>query len=185
MTIKAREQESFLTVLPAGERSSEIPESADVYGWLIGSWALDVVHYRAVDVSAQGITAEAHFTWVLEGRAVQDVWIMPRREMRAGSPRDRMNMYGTTLRVWDSTIQAWRITWINPAGQHVEHQIGRKHGSDIVQLGLRSDGTPTRWRYTDITRDSFHWLGEALQADGSTWTLEGEFLAKRMGARSR
>jgi hypothetical protein len=180
MTIKAREQDSFLAALPAEERSSDIPESADVYGWLIGSWALDVVHYRAVDVSTQGIKAEAHFAWALEGRAVQDVWIMPRRDERTASLNKNLNMYGTTLRVWDPSIQAWRITWINPASNHVEQQIGRKFGSDIVQIGLRFDGTPTRWRFTEITQDSFHWIGEALQTDGSTWTLEGEFLAKRI-----
>ena len=90
-----------------------------------------------------------------------------------------MNMYGTTLRVWDPSIQAWRITWINPAANHTEQQIGRREGKDIVQLGLRFNGTPTRWRFTEITPDSFHWLGEALQADGTTWTLEGEFLARR------
>jgi hypothetical protein len=180
MTTKARAQESFLTALPAEGRSSEIPESADVYGWLVGGWDLDVVHYRAVDVSTRGIKAEAHFARVLEGRAVQDVWIMPRRDARTDTVNKDMNMYGTTLRVWDPSIQAWRITWINPASNHVEHQIGRRVGSDIVQIGVRFDGTPTRWRFTEITHDSFHWLGDALQADGTTWTLEGEFLAKRM-----
>ena len=68
----------FHLALAAAERSPEIPESGDVYGWLIGSWELEVVHYR-VDVSARGLRAEAHFGWVLEGRAVQDVWIMPPR----------------------------------------------------------------------------------------------------------
>src|SRR4051812_8763384 len=43
--------------------------------------------------------AEAHFAWVLEGRAVQDVWIMPRRGQRSG-PRP-LDTYGTTLRLWD------------------------------------------------------------------------------------
>jgi hypothetical protein len=90
------------------------------------------------------------------------------------------NMYGTTLRVWDPSIRAWRITWINPAGGHRQEQIGRWNGKDIVQIGARSDGTPTRWRFTEITPDSFHWLGEALQPDGKTWKLEGEFRAQRM-----
>jgi len=31
-----------------------------------------------------------------------------------------------------------------------------------------------------IMPDSFHWLGESLGPDGKTWTLEGEFRAKRM-----
>jgi hypothetical protein len=31
------------TLLAAPGRSPEIPESADAYGWLVGSWDLDVV----------------------------------------------------------------------------------------------------------------------------------------------
>jgi hypothetical protein len=178
MSTEALRKESFQTVLPAQGRSPEIPESHDVYGWLIGSWDLDVIHYWAVDVSARGLKAEAHFEWVLEGRAVQDVWIMPPRTERELID-SKMNMYGTTLRVWDPAIEAWRIRWINPAQNHYEEQVGRKVGNDIVQIGTRRDGTPTRWRFTEIGRDSFHWLGESLQPDGRTWTLEGEFRARR------
>lgn len=169
---------SLLLVAPG--RSAEIPASADVYGWLVGSWELDVLVYWGMDVSARGLKAEAHFGWALEGRAIQDVWIMPRRESRDGDFDKTMNMYGTTLRVWDASIQAWRITWINPASDHREQQIGRRIGNDIVQVGARPDGTPTRWRFTEITRDSFHWIGEALQPDGQTWRLEGEFRARRV-----
>lgn len=167
-------------VLAAPGRSPEIPEGDDVYGWLVGSWDLDVVHYAGIDVSARGIKAEAHFGWVLEGRAIQDVWIMPRRSDRGATLDRDMNMYGTTLREWDPAIRAWRITWVNPVRGHREQQIGRRIGADIVQVGARPDGTPTRWRYTEITRDSFRWLGEALMPDGQTWRLEGEFRARRI-----
>ena len=105
---------------------------------------------------------------------------MPGRSERTANIDKRMNMYGTTLRVWDPSIRAWRITWINPAGDHREEQIGRRSGTDIVQIGARPDGTPTRWTFTEITADSFHWLGESLQPDGRTWKLEGEFRARRM-----
>jgi len=117
---------------------------------------------------------------VLEGRAVQDVWIMPRRSDRTAHLDKKMNMYGTTLRVWDPTIQAWRITWRNPAGDHHAEQIGRRSGKDVVQIGVRPDGAPTRWTFTEITPDSFHWLGESLGPDGKAWKLEGEFRAKRI-----
>ena len=53
----------------------------------------------------------------------------------------KMNMYVTTLRVWDPTIEAWRITWTDPAGDHHEQQIGRREGKDIVQIGTPPDGT--------------------------------------------
>ena len=167
-------------LLAADSRAPEIADADDIYGWLIGSWELDVCRYWATDVSAQGIKAEAHFGRVLEGRAVQDVWIMPRLRDRSGTIDRKMNMYGTTLRVWDPAINAWRISWTNPAGDHHERQIGRKSGSDIVQVGAKADGTPTRWRFVEITADSFHWLGESLGADGATWVVEGEFRARRM-----
>jgi hypothetical protein len=172
--------EAFHAALAALSRSPEIPESADAYGWLVGSWELDVLNYWAMDVSAHGIKCEVHAGWVLEGRAVQDVWIMPRRSERTANLDKKLNMYGTTLRVWDPTIQAWRITWRNSAGDHHEEQIGRWSGKDVVQIGTRPDGTPTRWTFTEIAPNSFHWLGEALEPDGKAWKLEGEFRARRM-----
>ena len=171
--------DDFFAALASPHRSPDIPETADAYGWLVGSWDLEVRRYAGVDVSARGVKAEAHFAWVLDGRAVQDLWIMPRRSDRTASLGKAMNMYGATLRVWDSTIEAWRITWSNPAGDHYEEQIGRRIGNDVVQIGVRPDGTPTRWRFTEISADTFHWLGEALETDGQTWRLEGEFLAQR------
>jgi hypothetical protein len=86
--------ESFQTLLPAARRSPEIPESADAYGWLVGSWELDVLQYRGIDLSSQGIKGEAHFGWVLEGRAIQDVWIMPRPSERNPNSDRTNNMYG-------------------------------------------------------------------------------------------
>ena len=179
-TVKSADTGALLAVLAAPGRSPEIPEEADAYGWLIGSWALTVQHYWATDVSARGIKGEAHFGWILEGRAVQDVWIMPPRSERTANLDKTMNMFGTTLRVWDPTIQAWRITWSNPAGDHREEQIGRWNGKDVVQVGTRPDGTPTRWMFTEITPHSFHWLGEALELDGKSWKIEGEFRAVRI-----
>jgi hypothetical protein len=171
---------SFLERLSAPGRSPEIPESSDVYGWLVGSWQLEVLHYKAVDVSSLAFKGEAHFGWVLEGRAIQDVWIMPRCSERNPNISKTDNMYGSTLRVWDPAIQAWRITWTNPVSGHREDQIARRIGNEIVQIGARADGTPTRWRFFEITPSSFHWIGEALDKDGSSWKLEGEFRATRI-----
>jgi hypothetical protein len=177
--MKTIEGMDFQTVLSAPGRSPEILESADVYGWLIGSWELDVRHYL-VDVTARHIKGEVHFSWVLEGRAVQDIWTMPRIAERGADLGKENNMYGTTLRVWDPSLQAWRVTWINPVTGQRDELTGRWNGKDVVQVGTHANGTPIRWSFTEITPDSFRWLGEALQPDGKTWKLEGEFRAKRM-----
>jgi len=117
---------------------------------------------------------EVHAARVLEGRAVQDVWIMP-----APDWDPTLVMYGTTLRWWDASIRAWRIDWTNPARSHHEDQIGNWNGRDILQTGQRADGTKTRWTFTEIAADSFHWRGEALYPGTTDWKLEGEFLARR------
>jgi len=179
--IEAAEKENFQSALASPGRSPDIPESADAYGWLVGSWELDVRHYW-VDVSERGIKGEAHFGWVLEGRAVQDVWIMPRRSERTSGLGKTNNTYGATLRVWDGTIQAWRVTWINPVTGARAELIGRRSGNEIVQVGTHADGTPIRWIFSEITLDSFRWTGEALNPDGKTWRLEGEFRARRIAS---
>jgi hypothetical protein len=166
------------TALVSAARAPELPEASDLYGWLVGSWALDVRRYAGVDLVGRGVRGEVHAARVLEGRGIQDTWIMPPRGQRTDAG-PAQNMYGTTLRLWDSSLQAWRIAWSNPASNHYEQQIGRPHGKDIVQLGVRPNGTTTRWMFTEITARSFRWLGHALAPDGTTWNLEGEFHATR------
>ena len=56
---------------------------------------------------------EIHFGWVLEGRAIQDVWILPGV------------FYGKTLRIYDPGIDAWHILWSDPVMQFYTRQIYR------------------------------------------------------------
>jgi len=168
----------FAELLTASNRSAEIPEAADAYGWFVGSWDLDVCRYGKIDTAALGIRGEVHASWVLEGRAVQDVWIC--RPNQSGNLNLETATYGTTLRIWDPSIQAWRITWRDPVANESRDQIGRRCGCDVVQIGMRADGAPIRWSFTEITSNSFRWLGESLQPDGRDWVVEAEFRAHRV-----
>ena len=92
---------------------------------------------------------EWHFGWALEGRAIQDVWIVPPRgELRHGDAAANFNSYGTTLRVYDPDIDAWRIQWTDPVTRNFLQMIGRAEGRDIVQLGTRPDGQLARWSFS-------------------------------------
>jgi hypothetical protein len=68
MTVVNLIESGFSKALHASERSPEIPESEDLYGWLVGSWELDVLHYKGVNVASDGLKGEAHFGWVLGDR---------------------------------------------------------------------------------------------------------------------
>ena len=143
----------------------------DIYGRFVGSWDLDVRQFSE-DGRERRRAGEWYFGWALEGRAVQDVWIVPPRP----EPAD---YYGTTLRVYDPRIDAWRIQWTDPVTRTFLQMIGRAEGTDIVQLGTRPDGQLARWSFRDITDDSFLWQGEVSADDGKSWRINTEFTARR------
>jgi hypothetical protein len=174
----ATELGSMHNALAASGRSPDIPEDMDLYGWLIGSWELEIVGY---DDTGDVIhtTGEAHYAWVLEGRTVQDVFINPRRSDRGPDSPKFANWFGTTIRIYDPSIQAWRVNWFNPHDGIRAEQIARRRGNQAVQEGTFPDGTQNRWTYSEITEDSFRWRGERLEPDGTTWRLQVEFCARR------
>jgi hypothetical protein len=171
----------FLDALHANGPSDDRADSMGLYGWLIGTWDLEVTRYLE-DGSIRRRPGEWHFGWVLEGRAVQDVWIVPPRGQRQGEAAANVNVYGTTLRVYDPKIDAWRIQWIDPVTQTYLAMLGRKDGNDIVQLGTNADGSLARWSFRDITKDSFLWRGEVSANGGASWRRTIEFRARRRPA---
>lgn len=170
---------AFLDILPSAGCSPAIPPGDDLYAWLIGSWELDVTAYDDQDHITHS-TGEAHFTRVLQGLAVQDVFINPRRADRGPESPPFANWYGTTIRIYDPSIQAWRVYWFNPHDGIRAELIGRRRGADIVQEGQFPDGTPIRWSFSEITAGSCRWRGERLERDGKTWRLQVEFGARRL-----
>ena len=99
--------------------------------------------------------------------------------MRRGDATAQINSYGTTLRVYDPDIDAWRIQWTDPVEKSFLQMIGRAEGDDIVQLGTRRDGQLMRWSFSEITSDSFVWRGEISANNGASWRVNTEFTAKR------
>jgi hypothetical protein len=176
-------RKSFLDVLCADGPASDRAEKIALYGQFIGSWNTDIVSHEQNGAAHRG-NGEIHFGWVLEGRAIQDVWMIPRRaERRPGIPAMPVagNWYGTTLRVYDPAIDAWHILWTDPANQIYTQQIGRRRGNDIVQEGRLPNGAILRWSFTEITPNTFHWLGEHSADDGASWWLQVEVMARRAG----
>jgi hypothetical protein len=173
----------FLDALGADGSAADRAGKMELYGHFVGSWDLDVTQI-ADDGSQRRRPGEWHFGWALEGRAIQDVWIVPPRgAMRQGDAAANVNSYGTTLRIYDPGIDAWQIQWSDPVTRNFLHMIGRGQGDDIVQLGTRPDGKPIRWSFSEITPSSFRWRGEISDDDGASWRLNVEFLARRTTGR--
>ncbi|MFH0302457.1 hypothetical protein AAFX91_35860 [Bradyrhizobium sp. 31Argb] len=104
----------FLEALGADGAAADRAGKMDLYGRFVGSWDLDVTHI-AEDGTRRERKGEWHFGWALEGRAIQDVWIVPPRgELREADATANANSYGTTLRVYDGELDAWLIQWTDP-----------------------------------------------------------------------
>ena len=157
---------SFIETLHTDGPAADRADKMALYGWLIGRWEMDAtVHFD--DGREHTGKGEIHFGWVLEGRAIQDVWILPGV------------FHGTTLRVYDPALDAWHILWSDPLRQVYRRQIGRACGNDIVQDGKDDDGNAVRWSFSEITPNSFRWRGERSFDAGATWQLQAEFFARR------
>ncbi len=166
----------FPDALAAPGPSPLLGSHADTYGRLIGSWEGEVHDFpRGAAPTVQD--AEVHFAWVLEGRAVQDLWLSPPRSERTAASAGR---YGTTLRVFRPERGDWQVTWLNPVSGMRCELVGRREGERIVQVGLRAE-RPIRWTFEELTPALFLWQGHVLEADGVTWRLEAEFRMRRSG----
>jgi hypothetical protein len=145
-----------------------------LFGQFVGSWTLD---WLGTDPSAT-MRGELHVGWVLGGRAVQDVWIVPGRG-QPGEGRPPLAFHGSTIRFYDPAIGAWRSTWIEPVNGRVRRFIGRPVDGGILLLSDEDD-PQLRWRFTDITPDAFRWRSESSSDGGTTWAHDEEMRATRV-----
>lgn len=172
----AKVNDEFSKALLSDKASAELGDDAALYAGLIGNWQVTVFDYDDEDRKFAS-SGRWHFSWVLEGRAAQDVFIVPdQRHQRLARARNR---YGTTLRYYDQSTKQWKNFWVNPVSGITNTLTARKAGDQIIQEGKEADGTLIRWTFLDIRRNSFHWRGEESKDDGHSYTLKAEFFAKR------
>ena len=112
----------FIETLTSKDKCLELPEEYDYFGKLIGSWKLNYTD-RNISCSVKG---EWHFSWVLEGMAVQDVIVLPGFE------------YGTTLRVYNPGTHAWDVSYCY-TGKIMRFEARKKTISSSLQT-LRTKG---------------------------------------------
>lgn len=152
---------------PAADRT----EKMGLYAFLVGDWEADAVLH--LQEGNRKLRCEIHAGWVLAGRAIQDVWIIPGL------------FHGTTLRLYDPKLDAWHIHWLDPVMQSYPRMIGRAVGADIVQEGRGEDGGLIRWSFRDIRADTFRWTAEISADGGASWRTQLEILPRRVAQPSR
>lgn len=163
----------MIIALPSLAPHPSLGEEARLFDRLIGTWDCDY-SFHAEDGTVSRSSGELKFGWIIDGRALQDIWI--------GYPKDRSKderSIGTSVRFFDTKAKIWRVVWVAPANGLMITLQGGAEGSRIVLKGQDGDGSSLRWSFNDIQADSFVWRGEKSRDGGKTWRLEEEHRTKR------
>ena len=153
-------------------------DEARTFDQLVGTWDADFSFHKPDGTIARK-KGELHFGWVMDGTAMQDLWIGYPSE--AGKERS----IGTTLRFLDPQTKQWHIVFVNPRFNYVVTAQGGREGDNIVLRGTDTDGLPLRWTFREITARSFHWQGEKSYDGGKSWKIEEDHQMTRRAEEAR
>lgn len=174
-----------MTTLPTFEAlgaagpAPELAEQLMLYGQFVGEWNFDWTGFDADGNETLTAKGEWLFTWILEGRAVQDVWICPSRELRS-LPDTPQGEHGTTVRMFDPEIEMWRVVWFGPGFNNLRSFVAYARNGEIVQEGRTPGGEPLHWIFFDIGHDSFEWRSQILH--GGRWRPSERMSVRRRSA---
>lgn len=151
--------QNFLKTLTSEGRNVELPEEFNYFGKLIGSWDINYID----NSTSRSLKGEWHFSWILEGMAVQDVIILPGFE------------YGTTVRVYNPGTHAWDIAYCF-TGKIIRLEA-RKQDDMIVLTNI--DDKRRKWVFVKVGDNQFHWQDVTVKEDGG-WHINFDLYAERM-----
>ena len=165
----------MIKALQATGPHPSLGEQAKVFGRLVGTWK---VEYTDFHKDGQETHRSGAFVvgWVMDGRAIQDFWIV-----NPSGARKEREVY-TDLRYYDPKSRTWPSTFIDVEHVSVARFTGGAVGDRIVFETLDFDNTDTRWSINDLRSNSFVWREEESLDGGKTWRLTAEHHMKRQGA---
>jgi hypothetical protein len=166
----------MVAALKALDPHPSLGDQAKVFGRFVGTWDGEYTEFSK-DGKVSRSSGEWVFGWVMDGRAIQDLFVI-----HPSAARSERYM-GTTLRYFDTKSGTWTVTFIDPENDAIETLTGGAVGADrIVLLSANADGKQRRWSLVDIRPDSWIFLDEASRDGGKTWRLREEDHMKRRGA---
>ncbi len=166
----------MVTALEALGPHPSLGDQAKVFGRLVGTWDVEYTDYsKAGKVTHR--SGELLVGWVMDGRAIQDLWIVN----PWGTHKER-EVYAD-LRYFDPKSRTWPATFFDPEHASVARFTGGPAGDDRIVLDTPDLGdADTRWSFNDIRPDSFVFRDHASDDGGKTWRLQSEYHMKRRAA---
>jgi hypothetical protein len=167
-------REAMIAALGTPAPHPSLGDEARAFDQLVGVWDCDFGFYQR-DGSVRHKKGELLLGWILDGRAVQDIWIT----YPGAAEQDRR--IGTSVRFFDTALKQWRVVFVAPQANYLVTVQGGLQGDRILLTGVDADGFRIRWSFNDIGPDAFVWRGEKSRDGGKSWTVEEEHHMRRHG----
>jgi hypothetical protein len=168
----AAADKEMVAALQATSPHASLGDEPKTLGRVVGTWDVKYTDYLK-DGTAVHRTGQFIVGWVLDGRAVQDLWIVD------PAPGKEREVY-TTLYYFEPKARSWHATFVDPELGTVMAFTGGANGSDrFVLENQDSNNKTTRWSFNDIRPDSFIWRDEQSSDGGKTWKLKSEYQMSR------
>jgi hypothetical protein len=165
----------MVTALQSMGPHPSLGDQAKVFGRFVGTWEVEYADFsKSGKVTHR--SGELTVGWIMDGRAIQDVWIVN----PSGTTKER-EVY-TDLRYFDPKSRTWPAIFFDPQIASVAKFTGGAAGDSRIVLDTADLGAEdTRWSFNDIRPDSFVFRDEASNDGGKTWRLQSEYHMKRRG----
>ncbi len=162
----------MITALGAPNPHPSLGPAAATFDRLVGTWDVQYT-FHLPGGSVQRKTGELRFGWIMDGRALQDIWIT---YPAVGEAERRI---GTSVRFFDSKAGEWRVVFVSPFYNAIVTVEGGLEDGRIVLRGKDPEGNDMRWSFNDLEADAFLWRGETSRDGGKTWVIEEEHRMRR------
>jgi hypothetical protein len=148
------------------------PPPNGLFDRLIGTW--DVRYeFTGQDGKAQVSRGQVQYSWILDGKALQEIWI-------SDWETQDLRPYGTTINFYDPKRGRWTAIWIYPANGMTRVMTGGAVDDGWMLAGLDESGALERWTTRIAGPDSVVINAEISSDAGKTWRPAGASYLQRL-----
>jgi len=170
----------FSNALVCETCKTDLQEKLNLFGQFVGEWEFEGIYKKGTPEESH-TKGEWIFSWILDGTAIQDVYIHPSRQERDKKTSDYAE-YSTTLRFYNLATDSWNMYYGGAGMSQVLE--GRQVGDEIIVSFCTESETQFRTVFSEIKANSFHWRSERSGNGGVSWDSQFELTAARRRASS-
>lgn len=159
----------FEKALLSSSKNEMIPAEDDWYAPLLGDWK-----FEYYEPGGRHLKGEWFFRRILEGTAIEDIFICPSRETKETHPQPD-GEYGVAVRMYNKEERCYDMTYVCTKGT-TRLRIQKEHGKIACTV---LDKPENKWVFSEITENTFHWQNVTVLENGE-WQTNCEVFADRI-----